>query len=174
MARNGIKAKVDQLLQATGMHSAPIDVELVARHLGAIVSYEPFEESLSGVCIKEAGRVVIGVNSSHSKSRQRFTIAHECGHLALGHKGELFIDRTVMRRDARSSLAVDTDEIEANQFAAELLMPAELLKQSMGLLESRYGQLPPSETVQKLGDEYRVSTQAMEYRLANMGMYMLR
>lgn len=89
---------------------------------------------LSGVLIKSEGRAVIGANSAHAVTRQRFTIAHEIGRHVLEHKGELFIDQTVRdrtvtigRRDGRSSQGIDFQEIEANAFGAEILMPEDLV-----------------------------------------------
>ena len=78
--------------------------------------------------VRGEGQVLIGVNSLHHSNRRRFTVAHECGHLLL-HAGETFIDKSfrVNWRDGVSSLAVDRHEIEANQFAAELLMPFEMV-----------------------------------------------
>ena len=95
----------------------PIRVESVAQVLGVDIKYEPFSEDLSGILVKEPSRTVIGVNSSHAITRQRFTIAHELGHFILGHKGDLFIDKTlrspavVVRRDGKSSLGTDAEEI---------------------------------------------------------------
>src|SRR5437870_5722738 len=112
-ARDHIKATAQRLLKDAGITAPPIDIEALAVRQGAIVSYEPFKEELSGILIKEKNRTVIGVNSSHPRTRQRFTIAHELAHLTLNHKGELFIDQTVklqatvIRRDGISSQAID-------------------------------------------------------------------
>jgi Zn-dependent peptidase ImmA (M78 family) len=153
----------------------PIDVEALASALGISVKYEPFKEDLSGVLVKENVRTVIGVNSSHAITRQRFTIAHEIGHYALKHEGNLFVDKAlknqafVVRRDGKSSLGIDLFEIQANQFAAELLMPATLLKRQ---LERRIGKksgLTSDELISELARVFLVSHKAMEYRLVNLG-----
>jgi Zn-dependent peptidase ImmA (M78 family) len=62
--------------------------------------------------------------------RQRFTIGHELGHLTLHHGHDLILERLVRLnfRDATSSTANDEEEIEANHFAAELLMPHDFLR----------------------------------------------
>ena len=59
---------------------------------------------------------MIGVNSNNPKFRQRFTIGHELGHLALHHGHDLILERLVRLnfRDATSSTASDEEEIEAN------------------------------------------------------------
>lgn len=163
-----------KLLQAAGITKAPVNVEALAQRVGASVSYEVFKEDLSGVLVKERGRVVIGVNSFHATTRQRFTIAHEIGHLVLGHQGDVFVDRTVMRRDARSAEATDPHEIEANQFAAELLMPKEFVVAAIARWQARRPEISSGTLVDELASLFQVSPQAMEYRLTNLGMFMPR
>ena len=167
------------LLKQHRVSRAPVDVEALATKLGAVISYAPYKEALSGVLVKEKTKTVIGVNSAHPKTRQRFTIAHELGHLALEHQGELFVDemvqtdRSVLRRDSRSSRAVDAAEIEANRFAAELLMPEPLVLEALVRRQTR-AEMSQEEIIQDLAREFQVSAQAMEYRLTNLGIFMPR
>jgi Zn-dependent peptidase ImmA (M78 family) len=168
-----IKEIVQRLLMiSTGVAEAPVDVEAIAIREGAVVSYEPFKEELSGVLVKEKDRIIIGVNSSHPKTRQRFTIAHEIGHLCLEHEGEIFVDQRVIKRDALSAQAVDASEIEANRFAAELLMPEKLLIRAVHRRQSKKSDYSSNELINDLAAEFQVSPLAMEYRLANLGMLM--
>lgn len=153
----------------------PIRVDAVAKALHVEIRYELFGEDLSGVLVKEGDRKVIGVSSSHAITRQRFTIAHELGHLVLEHNGEVFVDKTlrnqamVIRRDGKSSLGVDAEEIEANRFAAELLMPADLIAEQVAKTLAKKSKLTPDELVQGLAQAFEVSPQAMGYRLTNLG-----
>ncbi len=173
MARpNHASAEALRILEECNITEPPVDVGAVARRLGATVTYEVFKEDLSGVLVKKPGHIVIGVNSFHAKSRQRFTVAHECGHLMLNHKGEVFVDQTVMRRDARSSQAADPHEIAANQFAAELLMPTHFVIAAVQRWQTKRPEQSPSLLVEVLAQEFQVSPQAMEYRLTNLGMFM--
>ena len=173
MARGNdpVKSAAKGVLRKCEMSQAPIDVEAVAIRIGAIVTYEAFTEDLSGVLVKEKARTVIGVNSFHPKTRQRFTIAHEIGHLVLQHKGEIFVDQTVVKRDARSSQAVDRQEIDANRFAAELLMPEPLVKEAVHRRQERKADISSTQIIDELAAEFQVSAQAMEYRLTNLGMF---
>ena len=161
-----IRKTAEKVLFDCGVKSAPVPVERIASHLGAQIKYSPFEGELAGTLAKGDGRVVIGVNSSHHSNRQRFTIAHECGHLLL-HEGEAFVDKSfrVNLRDDISSMAVDSHEIEANRFAAELLVPYKML------LDDLKGQdidLENEETILKLAKKYGVSVQAMTHRITNL------
>jgi Zn-dependent peptidase ImmA (M78 family) len=115
------------------------------------------------------GVAIIGVNSAHSIGRQRFTIAHELGHLIL-HKDEtLHVDERapIGFRNEESSLATKDVEIEANQFAAELLMPADLLAKE---IESISDDLEAEAAVSELADRFQVSEQAMTLRLTRLGI----
>lgn len=61
-----------------------------------------------------------------NKRRIRFTIAHEIGHIILGHLDDF--DLTVLRRDESYSKQYEVLESEANNFARNILTPYPLLK----------------------------------------------
>ena len=71
------------MLARMGIAEAPVPVEQIARRLGAQVTYEGFDGDISGMLFRDEGRAVIGVNSRHAPTRQRFTVAHEIGHLEM-------------------------------------------------------------------------------------------
>lgn len=142
----------------------------MARYLGAEVVRERLGRDVSGLLFRDDGRVLIGVNDLHSPKRQRFTVAHEVGHLALHRGRPLLLDHVrVNFRDANSSTATDTEEIQANAFAAEILMP-----RAMVMAEARRLMADPKSTegsiVSDLAQGFDVSDQAMEYRLINLGL----
>jgi Zn-dependent peptidase ImmA (M78 family) len=154
-------------LLAAANYPFPINVEDVARSLGISVRQEALEEHVSGVLvIKEAG-AVIGVNSAHHPHRQRFTIAHEIGHYQLHRKqAQLFVDAApVFFRDGRSAQGVDEQEMEANAFAAELLMPEPEVR-------DRYQRQPvdifDDAAVRRLANHFGVSPQALAIRLTRL------
>lgn len=161
-----------KLLKEANIGSAPVDVVRAAEVAGAIVAYQALKSELSGVLVKERDRVIIGVNSHHSKTRQRFTIAHELGHLVLKHKGEVFVDHTVLRRDGKSSQAVDKQEIEANGFAAALLMPEALVLERLEYRQNERPSTSSENLIEVLAKDFGVSAEAMGYRLANLGIFM--
>lgn len=156
------------LLEDASVTAPPVPVERIARRLGAQLRYEPFEGDLSGLLFQETGQAIIGVNASHSKARQRFTIAHELGHLILHHQGRLHIDRNyrVHRRDEVSALGINVDEMVANAFAAELLMPAMMLERDLHAHAIDY---EDDALLRRLAERYKVSLQAMIFRLTNLG-----
>ena len=65
---------------------------------------------------KKAGKSFIVYNALKSISRQRFTLAHEYGHIKLNHAGKSLYDREKERHHTR-------EEYEADTFASCLLFP---------------------------------------------------
>lgn len=168
-SRQAIERLATEVRLESGQNSIPVDVEVVARHLGARVIYEGFSDDLSGVLVRKGENCTIAVNYSHSPLRRRFTVAHECGHLALEHEGEIFVDKHVLnRRDANSSLALNEQEIQANQFAASLLMPREEVVKQMNILLASYSS--HSILVEFMASNFKVSKSAMGIRLVNLGL----
>ena len=155
------------------MKKAPIDVKKIAERLGAEVVREAAEDHLSGFILRDSRKntAVIGVNSNHHPNRQRFTIAHEIGHLLL-HQGEkLHVDKEwsgyrVKLRDEKSSAGTNIDEMEANLFAAELLMPLRLLDAD---LANNAPLNIDDDRIAKLATKYKVSAQALTLRLQYLG-----
>jgi Zn-dependent peptidase ImmA (M78 family) len=166
-------AAAANMLKSGAITTPPVPVERLARDLGALVSYQPFDtEDISGLLYRSEGAApVIGVNSSNSRLRQRFTIAHELGHLLLHEGNGLMIERLVRVnfRNATSGTATDAEESDANRFAAELLMPEDLLRRALeALLAGR--SLSDVDLVKRLARRFEVSEQAMTYRLATLGI----
>lgn len=171
---NAGELEAKKLLERMAIKNPPVPVEKIAESLGARIVFKPAsdgEEDVSGMLYRSKERVVIGVNSAHHLHRQRFTIAHEIGHLVL-HQGEMYIDTpSVKFRDSKSGLAIDNEEIEANGFAAELLMPREFLEKSLENLYKRNTR-ETNQVVENLSVEYKVSPQMVEYRLRNLGVFL--
>jgi Zn-dependent peptidase ImmA (M78 family) len=65
---------------------------------------------------------------------------------------------------------VDSKEIQANTFAAALLMPADWILKEVGRLRARSPVPSDDELVARLGRKFRVSREAMSYRLGNLGL----
>jgi Zn-dependent peptidase ImmA (M78 family) len=112
---------------------------------------------------------VIGINQDHPKNRQRFSIAHEVGHWCLHRStSSVFVDTSsVFFRDKESSEGVRMQEIEANRFAAALLMPEQELRDAVGPAH-----LDPFDEVafRRLAARFAVSIQALSIRLARLDL----
>ena len=162
------KRRAAELLRRARVRKAPIPVERLAALLKAEIVLQPFSGEVSGIVHRNKdGSAVIGVNSSDAPQRQRFTIAHELGHLLLHAVEDLHVDKNfpIGLRNGISGKAVDESEIEANQFAAALLMPSDLLGKDVQRLTGTDVLI----AIQKLARKYRVSEQAMSIRLSTLG-----
>ncbi|HEU5418941.1 MAG TPA: ImmA/IrrE family metallo-endopeptidase [Streptosporangiaceae bacterium] len=135
----------------------------VADELDIDVAIEPLSPGLDGLAASRPGFQLIMVSSSVSATRQRYTLAHELGHLLAGdgsRKSSLGIqvDENIM--GARSPA-----ETRANAFAAAFLMPAEALRAACG------GQAEISQQlIADLLGRYRVSLDALAFRLHDTGI----
>lgn len=158
----------ERLVAQHGARTAPVDVDAIARRLGLHVVRTPLGGGISGLLVTRKGSSMICVEESHHENRQRFTMAHEIGHFVLGHRfaddEQVHVDR-VMMRSSKSSEGTDLLEIEANQFAATLLMPEKLIAKELAKL----GSADMEEVVSALARRFKVSSEAMAIRLGALG-----
>lgn len=145
----------------------PVPLEQIARREGIKVELASLDEELSGMSFIKNGVAVIILNLNHHPNRRRFTLAHEIGH-HLMHvpylTNNVHVDKGVLNRDVVSAQAVDPKEMEANAFAAELLMPEAELR--------RYHNVDFNDDafLYTLAKKLKVSVTALTYRLINLGM----
>lgn len=167
---NRIRALAERLLDTPEARPRPLPIERIVTGLGIRLVRSPLEgdDDVSGFYQNEHGREVIGVNSLHPSARQRFTIAHELGHAVLHGREGLHLDQAfkLRFRDTTSSRAVDPEEMDANSFAAELLMPADEVRH---LLSGSGLDVNDDQAVRTLARRFGVSQQAMTYRVINLG-----
>lgn len=168
--RKAIQRRAKVLLEGQKITSEPVPVERIAKALDAQVRFSPLDDELSGMVHVKDGTPIIGVNALHHPNRQRFTMAHEIGHLVL-HRAEItkqiHVDKEfpMLMRDTVSSTGINEMEIEANFFAAELLMPESFLARS---LEGQPLDIDDEGAVSALAKQYKVSVSAMRFRLGNL------
>jgi Zn-dependent peptidase ImmA (M78 family) len=149
-----------------------VNVEDVAKHLGLRIVSMDLEEDVSGLLITKPDISCVVIRKDDAVTRQRFSIAHEIGHFVLRHQfaaGEhVHVDRgyRVSHRDQRSSSGTDLKEIEANQFAAALLMPSSIVTEHIRALGI---EALNDEHVTNLAHTFKVSEQAMTIRLSVLG-----
>lgn len=137
----------------------PVDPVKIARQMGAEVFIADLEPGVSGKVEADDWSQTILLSRDNGPNRQRFTCAHEIGHIVdrqkRGGGSTVFTDY----RDGRSAAGTNRAEIYANQFAAELLMPAEHVKRlARGLW-----------TTADMARRFGVSEAAMDIRRSNLG-----
>jgi len=158
---------VEELLEQFKLRRPPVPVDKIAKKLNLLLVPVPADDEISGAIVRKDGRVVIAVNPAHHINRQRFTIAHELGHYFLHEGLQQHVDQNfrVAWRNADSSKAINWIEIQANRFAAELLMPTSFLKNDLDALDKI-----DKRTVALLATKYVVSPEAMKIRLSQLGI----
>ena len=129
----------------------PVRISTMCQQLGIPVRRHELQDSAGdGMSILVNGTPLILVRASNSPQRQRFTAAHELGHILLGHVGKYeLINREPDPGD-------NPIEQAANVFASRLLAPACVL---WGC-----GAKTPEHIMELCG----ISRQAAEFRAARM------
>jgi len=156
---SGNREKAMSLLKMAGIKKPPVDVNKIAKALGFTVIPFEYPDAFSGEIFIKGNVKSIGVNKRHSKTRQRFTIAHEIGHYINGHT---YYDKTGDMYEDESfdySNPMHQQEKEANFFAAELLVPKNFVKKDL----DKFGLDIP-----RLSELYNVSEQMMWIRLTSL------
>lgn len=158
----------------TTLVGPPIPVFDIAESLKMRVEEADLGVGASGLLVIENGVAVIGYQKGQSKERQRFTVAHEIGHMVLHHeRSDLFIDAedflAVYRRDDTRSRD-NKQERDANTFAGALLMPKDMLDE-MVADPSYQVELFDDSDWKKFADRFEVSTQALIIRMTKLGYF---
>lgn len=148
-----------------GTSSLPVRPSEICRHYNWVLAdyidgnrsiellgLSELKEKTDGFCAVTENHVYIFYDSSLTVGRQRFTVAHEIGHLILGHVGPG--TATVENREPTG--AEREEETQANQFAARLLAPACVLHE--------IGATEPEEIQKMCG----ISKQAAKIRAERM------
>ena len=149
------------LLKKYNITDMPVDVEAICRGEDieiSVINLKEVEEAhnrnVSGALILKDGKKEIIVNEKDIHGRRRFTIAHELGHLFLHHcevndpKDRVIISFRGLR---------NKQEFEADEFAAELLMPKKHVTRILKEVHLPY--------ISILAHRFDVSKSAMRYRL---------
>lgn len=157
-----------EILGEFGGNEFPLNLEKMLENIGISalpMDFTALEEKLNkghilGLVLSDADNAVIYYSKDDTPNRQRFTIAHElghiCGHLQPDSTDYPYIDWRIEEQSE------DYDEIKANIFAGELLIPLQKLKEvylNMAIPNSR-----------DLAVAFGVSINVMEKRLDYLGV----
>lgn len=142
-----------------GSRGFPVDPVWLANEMGLDVIEAQLPERVSGALIKEADKdPVILLCATDSRVRKRFTCAHELGHYAYRtDRNQDHYEYVDLRGDSARE-GRHPEEVFANQFAAELLMPEETVRE---LHRQRYSPV-------LMAQHFGVSDDAIRFRLKNL------
>ncbi len=143
----------------------PIDITAIAQARRLSVVRVNLESKLSGALFPAKREIIVNTHN-RSLGRQRFTIGHELGHWELRHwELEDLPEDTLGYSGAYegegSAEGRSAVEIEANAFAAELLIPSKWIRK----LSKPIATGAPHQ----LATLYQVSDEAMFYQLIRCG-----
>lgn len=162
-----IEDQADSLLQKYNLYHPGFNIEELIKNLDIILLPATFADDVSGYFVINNGQPVISYDLTATPQRMRFTIAHELGHFILHSKTQaIFVDKTpkVFFRNSASASGEVLKEREANAFAAALLMPKLLV-----IEELKHVEVDAVKAVNALAEAFKVSSQAMSFRLSNLG-----
>ncbi len=117
---------------------------------------------VAGAFIPRPALPLLVVNGRQAVARQRFTLAHEFGHHRMGHSYVVDDQAAISGR-----LTHDRNEVSANAFAAEFLLPREAV--AAWSADHVRGAVT-LEHVLLLAGDYGVSAQAARYALETAGV----
>lgn len=155
------------LLKKACIKEPPTSLRTIIKHLQKEHNLEVFsssdlQSSMSGMLVTVETDLLdeqtdkyneIHYNEKHSWHRKRFTIAHELGHLLFNtHCNKSFHSFDFVK---------DPIETEANQFAAELLIPLASIKKDL---------VQPGVNVPELAWKYIVSQEAMGWKISSCNL----
>lgn len=153
--QTGLQAR--ELLNELGLESTRGGIVRLIHSLGIKYVSKPMNDQMSGYLKKVGDSWEIGVNSLHHPRRQKFTLAHELGHYFLHRDGHSsFEDEVIFPRNQESNPM----EWEANNFAAQFLMPKDEFKTLVA---------SGTTSVDDIARHFDVSTMAVRVRAKKLG-----
>lgn len=168
--RRTIEEAAMEVLRRHNLLSIPVDLVTLANREGIKVHHAKFsQEGISGLIAKRGDATTILIDYDERPFRKRFTIAHELGHHFLhlheAEEGE-FVDSTIdLLRQPTSEDEGESGarraEIQANIFAAALIMPESLVREKWPQCD---------RSLSQLAQEFNVSEEAMAIRLDTLGL----
>ncbi|MEU6458852.1 XRE family transcriptional regulator [Streptomyces sp. NPDC047065] len=154
LARSALKA-----VQHHG-RSVPQDglPEMIEAVFGADVAVEPLGDGFDGLAAMGQGAKLIVLSTTSNPARQRFTLAHELGHLLADDDQDIHLDRDIFDQAQKK----DPSEQRANAFASAFLLPEQSLRDAVSAAKLT------RETFSALCCDFRVSPETMAYRLLKL------
>lgn len=136
----------------------PVDPIAIARAMGLSVFTAQLGDDTWGMIVGSGNSADIFLDKDQSRARMRFSCAHELGHF-VDHASALEPDKGYVDRRSDGNKGT-ADEIYANEFAASLLVPDQLLRARVAGKASNI----------ELSSEFDVSLASVEYRRRLLGL----
>ena len=139
----------------------PVDLKILLEKKGyEYLEVDSFLDSIDALFLKEDGVFYAAVNAKHHPNRQRFSLAHELGHILLNHNPSYYNPGVSLDNPPTSQTHTSAEKMfeqEANAFAGELLVPLEMLKK----------EFKKTKDVGELSKTFFVSSAVMTIAISN-------
>ncbi len=154
---------------ARHLADVPVDMSAIFSDLGIQFEEIWMDDGASGWITRHGDKFSVAVNASESQTRRRFTAAHELAHYLLhrdlmhgnGDRMNRHLDKLYGGAEANpASPFTRQHEIQANRLAAQIVMPAPLVR----------AKFAAQQDIGVLATEFGVSKAAMEIRIKTLGL----
>lgn len=139
----------------------PVDLKAILdKKRYEYLEVDNFLDNIDALFIENYGVLYFAVNSRHHPHRQRFSLAHELGHILLNHSLDYYEEDISLDNPPTVKAHTSTEkafETEANTFAGELLVPLEMLKKEFN----------ETTDIAVLAKKFFVSQQVMGIAISN-------
>lgn len=168
----------NDILKHFDINCTPIDIKTLIRkdlNINIKDDIEWDKLALDGSVYLKNGYPEIWINITMPEYRQNFTLAHELGHIIndILPNIEYYANNAINDNYATLYRGKNYNLMEkrANNFAVNFLMPSNLIaKEARDLSQtSIFKELNLQQVIQRMADRFRVSFEAMKWRLINLG-----
>ncbi len=155
------KNKAEKIIQKLNIRNpSELAIRDIAMEKDLFVKEQPMDGS-EGRLLRKKNHGIITINKKIlEEGRKRFAIAHEIGHFELHSESQLII---CTEQDMMQWKSNNIQEIEANEFAANLLMPEFLFRPFL----KKYKK-PEMESIIYLANEFRTTLTATALRYVQL------
>jgi hypothetical protein len=161
-------------------------VTIATKFLGFKIKFanlkEPYGKATLGMIVPEAKLILCdysiephGENAETKEKILNFTIAHEIGHFNL-HQDYMIDCTSPVFHTKLSKKELKMIETQANIFAANILMPEKIFKEVFDMFKilsqtlKREFETDPRDLITRLSDYFKVSKEAVSYRIRNLNL----
>ena len=144
--------------------SVPVDLDYIIKQKNIRILYKENQHGIDGLTRIQKSPPIIEINTEIDYGpRRRFTLAHELGHICIPwHTGVTLCSLDDPSYRIQGQRMINTQELEANTFASELLMPTQWIQENFQLCEFGF-----KETVAEIARQAKTSIMACFYALEN-------
>jgi Zn-dependent peptidase ImmA (M78 family) len=149
-----------------------VDIRKIMKERNIIVKDVYLPDKISAVLDTRGDQPIVLVQEKHDEKRKRFSLAHELGHFVLNSSPRgVHMDRQTYFRSNLSSSGTDIGEKRANRFAAELLIPSDILWEILSedmpdFIDAE--EIKGLEALQELATMFEVSVAALTIKISGV------